>query len=89
MKQIYNQTVLIVLMLIVSMAVHAQNAQTVINGITYALNDETKTASVKSADDYSLVGKVVIPETINHNGNSYKVVEIASGAFSNTYSITS
>lgn len=89
MKQIYNQTVLIVLMLIVSIAVHAQNAQTVINGITYALNDETKTASVKSADDYSLVGKVVIPETINHNGNSYKVVEIASGAFSNTYSITS
>lgn len=83
MKQFYRQIVLIVLVLVASMGIHAQ---TKINGITYSFNDEKKSATVAGVDDF-YSDEVVIPETVNHNGNVYRVDEVGTGAFSYTYGI--
>ncbi|MDO4993016.1 MAG: leucine-rich repeat domain-containing protein, partial [Prevotellaceae bacterium] len=83
MKQFYRQIVLIVLVLVASMGIHAQ---TKINGITYSFNDEKKSATVAGVDDF-YSDEVVIPETVNHNGNVYRVGEVGTGAFSYTYGI--
>lgn len=83
MKQFYKQIVLIVLVLVASMGIHAQ---TKINGITYSFNDEKKSATVAGVDDF-YSDEVVIPETVNHNGNVYRVGEVGTGAFSYTYGI--
>ena len=55
-------------------------ADTVIEGIKYALNDDF-TATVTGLDDPSFTGTVTIPETIKSYGNTYQVVQIGDKAF--------
>ena len=55
-------------------------ADTVIEGIKYALNDDF-TATVTGHDDPSFTGTVTIPETIKYYGNTYQVVQIGDKAF--------
>ena len=55
-------------------------ADTVIEGIKYALNDDF-TATVTGLDDPSFTGTVTIPETIKYYGNTYQVVQIGDKAF--------
>lgn len=62
------------------------HAQTEINGVAYSFDEEKKTATVTGVDQF-YSGDIVIPETVNHNGNVYGVSKIASHAFSFTYGI--
>ena len=55
-------------------------ADTVIEGIKYALNDDF-TATVTGLDAPSFTGTVTIPETIKYYGNTYQVVQIGDKAF--------
>lgn len=61
-------------------------AVTVVGGINYNLNGETKEAKVtrySSESPYS--GSIVIPESITSNGIKYKVTGIENEAFKNSY----
>ncbi len=49
-----------------------------IDGITYVLDEESKTAEVKSTDQH---GTLVIPETIEYNKMQYSVTSIGDLAF--------
>ena len=52
----------------------------VIDGITYSVINEAKTATViQSEPKYS--GEIVIPEAIEHNGVTYSVTSIGERAF--------
>ena len=57
-----------------------------VDGIKYAVNDVTHTAKV--AGNTGIEGGIVIPETIEHNGNSYAVTGIGGNAFSNCTGLT-
>lgn len=52
-----------------------------LNGLTYELNSQTKTAVLTSCD-LSLTGDVVIPEIVNYDGVEYSVVDIEWNVFS-------
>ena len=60
-----------------------------IDGINYDLDAEAKQATVikKSSGKYS--GKVVIPESVEHEGTAYSVTSIGSTAFSACSGLTS
>ena len=64
-------------------------AQLEIDGIRYDLNAEVKQATVikKSSGKYS--GKVVIPESVEHEGTSYSVTSIRESAFRDCRGLTS
>ena len=55
-------------------------ADTVIEGIKYALNDDF-TATVTGLDDPSFTGTITIPETIKFYGNTYQITQIGERAF--------
>ncbi|MBR3445259.1 MAG: leucine-rich repeat domain-containing protein [Prevotella sp.] len=55
-------------------------ADTVIEGIKYALNDDF-TATVTGLDAPSFTGTITIPETIKFYGNTYQVAQIGERAF--------
>lgn len=50
-----------------------------IDGINYELNADTKQATVIAKSKYS--GKVVIPESVEHEGAAYSVTSIGERAF--------
>ena len=56
------------------------------NGVRYALNDSEATVDKQPI---SLSGKVVLPERIIYNGNTYSVTNIGSNAFSDCSSLAS
>ena len=60
-----------------------------IDGINYALVSKLKQATViaKSSGEYS--GKVVIPESVEHEGTAYSVTSIEDEAFYCCYGLTS
>ena len=60
-----------------------------IDGISYDLDAEAKQATVieKSSDEY--FGKVVIPESVEHDGIAYSVTSIGEEAFENCDGLTS
>ena len=60
-----------------------------IDGINYDLVFSAKQATVieKSSGEYS--GKVVIPESVEHDGTTYSVISIGEGAFSECSDLTS
>ena len=64
-------------------------AQVEIDGINYDLNAEAKQATViaKSSGEYS--GKIVIPESVEHEGTAYSVTSIGFNAFSGCFGLTS
>ena len=75
---------LAVLLSLPMLAVHVE-----IDGINYNLNAEAKQATViqKSSGKYS--GKVVIPESVEHEGTAYSVTSIGVYAFSGRSGLTS
>ncbi len=53
---------------------------TVVNGVTYYVDADSKTASLSAVSDKS-AENLVIPSSISYNGADYKVTAIESGAF--------
>ena len=60
-----------------------------IDGINYNFNAQTKEATVIAKSSASYFGKVVIPESVEHEGTTYSVTSIGSSAFSYCYGLTS
>ena len=62
---------------------------TEIDGVNYDFNAETKQATViaKSSGKYS--GEIVIPESVEYGGTTYRVTSIGNSAFSDCYDLTS
>ena len=56
------------------------------NGLSYNIGDN-KTVSVTRGGNYS--GDVVIPNSVDYNGNSYSVTSIEENAFNNCNGMTS
>ena len=67
------------------------NAQVEIDGIYYYLNDEAKTAKVDSRPWYEepYSGEVVIPESVEYEGDAYSVTSIGYEAFWGCSDLTS
>ncbi len=63
--------------------------QVEIDGVNYDFNAETKQATViaKSSDKYS--GEIVILESVEYGGTTYRVTSIGNSAFSSCYDLTS
>ena len=60
----------------------------IINGINYSLDEENLTAEViKKKNGYD--SDIIIPETIEFNGASYRITSIGRGAFWDCESLTS
>ena len=59
-----------------------------IQGLTYTLNNEDKTATVASYDDSTPDGAIDIPDTVTSGGQSYKVTAIGEYAFTPSHTIT-
>lgn len=59
-----------------------------IQGLTYTLNNEDKTATVSSYDDSTQDGVIDIPDTVTSGGQSYKVTAIGEHAFIPSRKIT-
>ena len=67
----------------------AETVETTNNGLTYTIDLATKTATIKSLNDYSYTGEYVIYPTVYYNGTFYPVTRIGRGAFSTRPSLTS
>ena len=61
----------------------------VIDGIRYEFNAEAKQATVIATNSGEYYGKVVIPESVEHEGAAYSVTSIGGDAFSYCYGLTS
>ena len=68
-------------------AVFTGHASTLINGIYYELNNDTKTAIVVQSKNYS--GNIDIPSTVSSDGITYTVTSIGHNAFYKCSSLTS
>ena len=81
-KHLPNSLRALFLSLAVLLSLPMLAAQVEIDGINYDLISKTKQATViqKSGGEYS--GKVVIPESVEHEGAAYSVTSIGDLAFS-------
>ena len=90
MKQINLTVLLTVLMSMVGTKASAHDIEVEnADGVTIYynfINDGTELEAT-SGNDYS--GDVVIPESVTHDGNTYSITAIGSGAFANCWSLTS
>ena len=59
-----------------------------IDGITYALDTETKQATVIAKSGGSYSGEIIIPRSVGHEGSSYSVTSIGGYAFHWCYDLT-
>ena len=59
-----------------------------IQGLTYTLNNEDKTATVANYDNSTPDGVIDIPDTVTSGGQSYKVTAIGEYAFNPSRTIT-
>ena len=59
-----------------------------IQGLTYTLNNEDKTATVANYDNRTQDGVIDIPDTVTSGGQSYKVTAIGDSAFNPSQRIT-
>ena len=60
------------------------------NGIYYNVDWQNKELEILSKPDYSRYsGDFIIPESVNYDGNTYKVTSIGESAFANCYDLTS
>ena len=78
MDKMTNQSVLGMIIFFLSISTNTFAYDVEIGGIYYNLNNSAKTAEVtyNKAFGNNYSGEVVIPETINVNGNNYSVTEI-------------
>ncbi len=85
MKTKKERLLLLILLSVISVTSYAQ---TIIDGISYELDKETKTAVVNNGDiRYS--GDIVIPKTVTKDGVRYDVKGIANSAFDYCANVTS
>ncbi len=82
----FNQFLLTVLISMVGAKALAY--QTTIGGINYELQSN-KTASVVLKTDRSYSGEITIPESVYHNGSTYRVTQIGGSAFAYCENLTS
>ena len=59
-----------------------------IQGLTYTLNNEDKTATVASYDNSTQDGVIDIPDTVTSSGQPYTVTAIGDSAFNPSHTIT-
>lgn len=59
-----------------------------IQGLTYTLNNEDKTATVSSYDNSTPDGVIDIPDTVTSSGQPYTVTAIGDSAFNPSHTIT-
>ena len=60
------------------------------DGLFYNINSDGTTVTVYYGYEHSnLTGDLVIPESVNFNGNNYSVSAINNDAFGNCYNLTS
>ena len=88
-KHLPNSLRALFLSLAVLLSLPVLAAQVEIDGINYELNADAKQATVilKSSGKYS--GKVVIPESVEHEGAAYSVTSIGDYAFLDCSGLTS
>jgi hypothetical protein len=79
MKQFYLKTLVLVLFCMVSICVHAYDAE--IDGIYYDFDTTKKTATVAQGYYNAYSDSVSIPSSVVYNGDSYSVTSIGLGAF--------
>ena len=85
MKTKKERLLLLILLSVISVTSYAQ---TIIDGISYELDKETKTAVVNNGD-ISYSGDIVIPKTVTKDGVQYDVKGIAESAFNYCVNVTS
>lgn len=76
-------------MLMLAIAVNMSYADETQNGITYALDSSTLTASVIGCNESELSSTVVIPSKITSGSAEYTVTSIGQDAFDSCHDITS
>ena len=81
MKHFLFKFILVVLGLVISANLRADENTVLIDGIYYNLTTETKTATVTKEHDFSYSGAVVIPPSVTYGGVTYTVTTIGSHAF--------
>ena len=88
-KHLHNSLRALFLSLAVLLSLPMLAVEVTIDGIRYDLNVETKKAAVikKSSGKYS--GEVVIPESVEHEGNAYSVTSIGDETFLGCSGLTS
>ena len=88
-KHLPNSLRALLLSLAVLLSLPVLAAQVEIDGINYELNADAKQATVikKRSGKYS--GKVVIPESVEHEGAAYSVTNIGDEAFYECFGLTS
>lgn len=86
MKYFILRMYVLLIALVTITGIQAQDVTTEVDGITYLLDNETKTAVV-SQGATSLVD-VVIPEKVKYDGAEYTVTEIGTSAFGARSSVT-
>jgi hypothetical protein len=67
-------------LLLMAQGAWAQDA-TIIDGIYYVLNSETRTAEVVEPNGFKYEGDIVVPDTVKHDGTDYAVTSLGEGAF--------
>ncbi len=79
-KHLHNSLRAMFLSLAVLLSLPMMAEKVMIDGINYEFNGETKQATViAKSGKYS--GKVVIPESVEHEGTTYSVTSIGDWAF--------
>ena len=89
-KHLHNSLRALFLSLAVLMSLPMLAKHIEIDGINYDLNAETKQATVTRRfwpNEYS--GEIVIPESVEHEGTTYRVTSIEKSAFSGCYGLIS
>ena len=90
MKNTFIKSLFVAVSLLCTTTVYAQTFN--VDGIAYYVTDATnKTVELtknQDAGNSTYSGSIVIPETVNYNGETYSVTSIGNGAFSYCSSLT-
>ena len=88
-KHLHNSLRALFLSLAVLLSLPMLAEHVEINGINYELVAKIKEATVKAKSNGEYSGKVVIPESVEHEGITYSVTSIGGYAFSGCSGLTS
>ena len=88
-KHLPNSLRALFLSLAVLLSLPVLAAQVEIDGINYELVAKVKQATVIAKSSGKYAGKVIIPESVEHEGAAYSVTSIGERAFCDCYGLTS
>ena len=80
-----NRTIVLFILALISLLMKAETIE--VGGVYYKVSDKRCVEVVSSSHKY--MGDITIPETIRHNGITYKVVGIGEDAFYECYDLKS